>query len=34
MRLGKLLERFAKERPVAVMYRAMLERVLSAERTN
>jgi hypothetical protein len=34
MSLGKLLERFAKERPVAVMYRALLERVLSAERTN
>jgi len=34
MGLGKLLDRFAKERPVAVIYRAMLERVLSAERVN
>jgi hypothetical protein len=34
MRLGKLLDRFAEERPVAVMYRALLERSLSAERVN
>src|SRR5437762_10483852 len=34
MGLGKLLDRFAAERPVAVMYRALLERVLSAERVN
>lgn len=34
MRLGTLLDRFAAERPVAVMYRALLERVLSAERMN
>jgi hypothetical protein len=34
MGLGKLLDRFVEERPVAVMYRALLERVLSAERVN
>src|SRR5436190_2193665 len=34
MSLGKLLDRFAAERPVAVMYRALLERVLSADRLN
>jgi hypothetical protein len=34
MGLGKLLDQFAKKRPVAVMYRALLERVLSAERVN
>jgi len=34
MGLGTWLDRFAAERPVAVMYRALLERVLSAERMN
>ena len=34
MGLGKLLDRFAAERPVAVMYRALLERVFAAERVN
>jgi len=34
MGLGKLLDRFVEQRPVAVMYRAVLERVLCAERVN
>jgi hypothetical protein len=34
MGLGQLLDRFAGERPVAVMYRALLERIFAAERVN
>lgn len=34
MSFGKLLDRFVARRPVAVLFRAMLERALSAERMN